>query len=299
MKTVLINLIFFLSLSTSFSQNLTLDELISLRKKQIANVEEFLNAKNWNFMSSSQPYETTLGNVVFAYKKNAYDDSAQAFIKYFYNDDFSTVRVNIQVAKKETYNSYLARLKSLGCKLINSSIKDNEILKVYKGATTTILVTIGTQKNEFESTNTFYNFFVVENLDYMLNLIGEVFVLDDKTDSDVQIGEVREMTDYEIAEANYLINQKTKANITRNYFVGKWIDENSTFIFHANGEFVIKYNSGEELKCKWKYINNQLYIDLGGSYGEVKYNISENDLNYFYYSFDENIKQYNAYRIKD
>lgn len=306
MKTLLINFILFLSLSNSFSQNLSIDELISLRKKQIANVEEFLNTKNWNFLSATEPLETTLGDVVFVYKKNEHDDSAEAFLKYFYNDDFSTIRVNMQLAKKETYNFYLARLKSLGCKLIKSSIRDNEIIKVYKGATTTILVTISTQKDDFESTKTFYNFFVVENLDYILNINREEYLLkdedeDDKTNSDnnnvVQIGEGTIMNDYELAEANYQINSKSKAQLTRNYFIGKWIDENSTLTFLASGDFILNYNSGQEIKCKWKFVNNQLYIDIGGNDGQVKYNISENDLNYFNYSIEENAKNYNAYRV--
>ena len=304
MKTLL-NLILVLSLSNSFSQNLTLDELISLRKKQIASVEEYLNAKNWNFLSAAQPYETTLGDVVFVYKKNEYDDSAQAFIKYFYNDDFSTVRVNMQVARKEIYNLYLARIKSLGCKLIKSSIEDNEIIKIYKGATTTILVTIATQKDEFESTKTFYNFFIVENLDYMLNISEEVFVVEDENkeansdSNNTRIGEVREMNDFEVAEVNYHLKSKAKAIITRKYFIGKWIDENSILTFLASGDFILKYNTGQEIKCKWKFENNQLYIDIGGNDGLIKYNISENDLNYFNYNLEENAKNYNAYRIID
>ncbi len=169
MKTNIAILLLFFCL-TSYSQNLTLDELIRLRKKDIAGVEEFLTAKNWSFLSSEEPKSDTLGSATFAYGKNDYDDKAQSFIIYYYSDNSWFKRIFIQVVSKEKYNFFLARIKSLGCKLIDSSISDGRIKKVYQGATTTFIINISSKKEEiFEVTKSSYHINIIENYDYELN----------------------------------------------------------------------------------------------------------------------------------
>jgi hypothetical protein len=68
------------------------------------------------------------------------------------------------------YNAYLARIKSYGCKLINSSISDGRIKKVYQGATTTFMVSVETQKEKYSSsTKTTYQILIMDNSDYVIN----------------------------------------------------------------------------------------------------------------------------------
>ena len=159
---------------TSYSQNLTLDEVVALRKKDIANVEEFLTAKNWSYIGSNAPQSDNLGNARFAYGKSNYDDKAEAFIKYLYSENTGRKRISLQIHKKDKYNLYLARIKTLGCKLIKSKISDNGIEKIYQGATTTFIIDVKTQSEEYSSaTKTIYHFFIIENSDYEVNFKDE------------------------------------------------------------------------------------------------------------------------------
>ena len=159
---------------TSYSQNLTIDEVVALRKKNIANVEEFLTAKNWSYIGSNAPQSGNLGNARFAYGKSNYDDKAEAFIKYLYSETTGRKRISLQIHKKDKYNLYLARIKTLGCKLIKSKISDNGIEKIYQGATTTFIIDVKTQSEEYSSaTKTIYHFFIIENSDYEVNFKDE------------------------------------------------------------------------------------------------------------------------------
>lgn len=172
MKTILAFLFIFSGLM-SFSQNLSLDELISLRKKELVDVEEFLTNKNWSLLSAEEPNDNKMGIIVLAYNKSNYDDKAQSFIKYYYSNKSKNKRLNIQVNKKDIYNLYLTKLKSLGYKILNSKIENGEIIKIYEGKTIIIEITVATQKDGLENTKTYYNFFLVEKDDYYANFIKD------------------------------------------------------------------------------------------------------------------------------
>jgi hypothetical protein len=152
------------------SQSLNLDEIITLRGKNIAEVEEFLSNKKCKFISAKEPDSETMGNIIFAFNKSDYDDKAEAFIIYRYSDETSTKRLSLQINKIEIYNSFMDRIKNLSLKLINSKIKDGEIVKTYQGKTTTIEVSIANAKNDYGSLISQYFFFIVSNQDYNLNL---------------------------------------------------------------------------------------------------------------------------------
>jgi hypothetical protein len=143
----------------------SLDEAITLRKKSLAEVEEYLTSKNWSLVLAEDPTEDDMGMANFAFEKSAYDDKAQAFITFYYSARSGRTRLDVQVHKKEIYTSYINRIKVLGCKLIKSKIEDNKIIKVYRGKTTTIEISIATQKDSFDSTKTSYHFFITENED--------------------------------------------------------------------------------------------------------------------------------------
>lgn len=157
---------------TNYSQNLSLEEIMNLRKLDVANVEERLSTKGWSFLSSEEGTEKSMGVVDFAYNKNSYNDTADSFLTYYFSNYTGFSRVSLQVHNLIKYNTYLARIKSFGCKLIASNISDGSIQKVYQGATTTFMVTTSTHKEDFSSaTKTLYRIFIVENSDYELNFL--------------------------------------------------------------------------------------------------------------------------------
>jgi hypothetical protein len=155
MKKILA-LFLFLFAFIAKSQNITLDELINLKKHNLAYVEEYLTKKGWRYMGSEEEkyYDVTM----FAYSSsyNPYDFSVIFCNLIPYSD--STISVGIMTANRDKYTNYLDRIKSFGCKLIDSSTEKDALKKVYKGATTTFEVTI--------YNTPLYTIFIYSNEDY-------------------------------------------------------------------------------------------------------------------------------------
>lgn len=166
MKKIYILLLTIISYS-SFSQNVTLDELLSLRKGDLATVEEKLTNKGWEYSNGVESENDSLSHATFKYHKSLYGNGAVSFITYIYSDDWK--RINIQILKKDIYNSYVARIKSLGCKLIKSKISEGNIEKVYKGSTMIFKIIISNVVENNSSTTAVYQIFIYEYADYKNN----------------------------------------------------------------------------------------------------------------------------------
>lgn len=143
MKKTYIFLLTIISYS-SFSQNITVDELLNLRKDNLATVEEKLTNKGWDYSSGTAPIGDRLGRAVFTYKKPSFNNLTEPLIGYYYNDNYKIV--SFMYIKKELYISYLARIKALGFKLIKSDILGENIEKIYKGATVILKISISNDK---------------------------------------------------------------------------------------------------------------------------------------------------------
>lgn len=169
MKYTLLLLISLGAFTQSYSQNLSFDQVLNLRKNNLAQVEEYLSSRGWSFLEGAASTDSTLASATFTYKRSTYEDKAESFLLFVSSSDNSSNRVRLQVVKKDIYELYLARIKALGCKLIKSEIVDGGIIKVYQGATTTIKINILTDKDEDYSTKTAYLFFILDNYDYSIN----------------------------------------------------------------------------------------------------------------------------------
>ncbi|MEM0543810.1 hypothetical protein WFZ85_14410 [Flavobacterium sp. j3] len=271
----------------SFSQNLTLDDLISLRKKKLANLEETLTLKGWSFIKGNEPGYENLGKATFAYKQSSFEDKAESFINYIYSETSTTKRINIQMHKKDKYNLFLTRIKSLGCKLLDSKIDGGNIKKVYQGATLTFMISISTQKDDFSSTSTVYHFLILENSDYINNF----------TETTFEDWEIADTTAVYVPESEEIVveTKTEKPVINRNFFIGRWSNENSIFTFSDSGEFTLKFDSGGVIISNWKFINNKLYVGTEGDY--AIYTIINHDTSFMSYSTSKNRTVFNAYRI--
>lgn len=285
-----LTLVFILIYTLSFSQNLTLDELIGLRKRDLATVEEKLTLKGWSFIRGEEPQSGNLGKATFAYNKSSYEDKAESFINYLYSDFSDRKRIDIQIVKKEKYNLFLARIKALGCKLIDSNISDGNIKKIYQGATLTFIISIATQKEDYSSTSTLYHFFVIENSDYRINFDENVSEYDYNNAVDTTAAYVPDVE--EVVEE---VVEETKQPITEDFFIGRWTNENSVFTFSKLGLFTQKFDDGTEISTIWKFVNNKLII--GENNDLTKYNIIEYDTNYLSYNTNKNQKIFYASRI--
>ncbi|WPO77187.1 hypothetical protein [Flavobacterium sp. KACC 22761] len=164
-------LVLLLSYANNFyCQNLTLDELIALRKSDVAQVEEFVTQKNWTFLSANAPQYNEMASATFTYNKSATNDLAESFLTYAYSDTAN--RLNLQFANKDQYNSYINRLKALGYDFIVSKVQNDAIVKLYLGKGLTIELTVSS-KNENNSTRTSYNLLITSSNDYLISFVDQ------------------------------------------------------------------------------------------------------------------------------
>jgi hypothetical protein len=77
------------------AQNLNIQQILNLQKKDFVGVEEYLSEKDWSLLEIEKATDGKLATVIFAYKKSSYNDKAESFLYYFYSDKRS--RINIQV----------------------------------------------------------------------------------------------------------------------------------------------------------------------------------------------------------
>ena len=166
-KNLLLILLSFFGITHSFSQSITIDELISLRKKSIGEVEEALTSKGWVYQSGIQPDEHQLGTVLFASKPNYH--YLQPVIMYLYSST-DVVRISITGVKKDRYDILLARIKSLGYKLISSKMSRDTLIKIYQGPTLTFEISVDNIKDGTDPLNVnAYTITIFENNDYERN----------------------------------------------------------------------------------------------------------------------------------
>jgi hypothetical protein len=168
MKKILFTIIILFPL-TIFAQNLSFEQVLSLRTKTLSNLEEYLTSKKWEMLEATEPNENTMGSVDFAYNKSRFDDKAESFINFYYsNGSTKNNRLTIQVNKVSNYNLYLAKIKSLGYKLQRSYVEEGDLIKLYQTNNMTIRIRTSTQSDEFSSTRTTYSFFILPTSSYDL-----------------------------------------------------------------------------------------------------------------------------------
>ena len=163
--------------SISFGQNLSLNELVNLQKKNIGEVEEFLTSKGWEFIKAVEPklqnksdekgsnYVTISdANLLFAFDKDKNSNRANAFITYFFikNNDNQN-RIEIQLSNKEKYVDLMNNIHENNTTLKDSYVKNENIIKVYQNTTTTFKVTTPALKEGKNSDSNLYSIFLMNN----------------------------------------------------------------------------------------------------------------------------------------
>ncbi|MEZ0180834.1 hypothetical protein AB9T89_01205 [Flavobacterium oncorhynchi] len=172
MKNFFCFLIFYLFPIYIYSQNITVDELATLRKKSFTEVEEYLSNKNWSFLNGEDLSSDKMGSATFSLNKKDFDDNAESFFEFLYdnseNEESCNHKFFLQFFDKSKYNTFINRFKTLGCKLIKSKIENGNIVKIYQGSTTTFQISTIADKDIFGVTNTRYSLLVLGNIDYFI-----------------------------------------------------------------------------------------------------------------------------------
>jgi hypothetical protein len=160
----------FLFITTNlFSQNLTLSEILKIKKMDLAKAEEYLTNKGWEFTDAEEEANGKMGSASFAYDKSEFSDKATSFITYYFSSYNLSKRINVQLHSKMKYNEYLSSIKSFGCKLLATKVIDGNIDKVYQGATTTFIISTSTSLNYNEVESSSWQFFLLDNNDFFRN----------------------------------------------------------------------------------------------------------------------------------
>ena len=124
------------SFSFGYGQNLSLSQLMSLRTMSIDDAEVYLTQRGWSYKDSEEETEEVLGSVNFVYGANGDFEYAESFLgkifSYYGND-----RIIIQIGNQAKYLEYLSAVKKFNPELIYSGPEDGNLVKTYKGATTT------------------------------------------------------------------------------------------------------------------------------------------------------------------
>ena len=169
MKQFLVAVAIMLFSNNALAQNLTLAQILEIKKMDLGNAEEYLTVKGWEFKNAEEPTDDKLGIASFTYNKSETSDLAESFLKYFYDSYSDITRINIQISKKVKYTEYLNSIKGYGCKLINSKVENGKIVKIYRRATTTFEIKSSTSSNYYNEESAIWTIFIVSNDDYDLN----------------------------------------------------------------------------------------------------------------------------------
>ncbi len=169
MKQFVLLIAFLIIGNCALSQNLTLAQILEIKKMDLGNAEEYLTAKGWEFKNAEEATYEKLGNATFTYNKSDLSDLAESFLTFLYSSYSDRTRISIQISKKVKYNEYMNSIKGYGCKLVDSKIEDGRIVKIYRGATTTFRVSSSTSLNFYKEETAVWFILIVSNEDYDLH----------------------------------------------------------------------------------------------------------------------------------
>lgn len=159
MNRIYLFLILIFPFSFCFGQTLNVNEIISLKKQDLASVEEYLTAKGWKYISGEETTNEKFGSADFAYGQNI---NTAAF-SYMYSNNTERKRVSYIIFNSEKYKTIVNQIKALGCKLTKSEVLKGSLVKVYQGKTLTFEIAVSKVE---DADYTSYSFFVLDNDDY-------------------------------------------------------------------------------------------------------------------------------------
>lgn len=144
MKKVLIIALLF-SVSYGFAQNLSLNELISLRTMNLDDVEVLLNEKGWEYTKNWIPKEDLNATLEFTNKVATSNFESPAYIHRYFSSDYD--QISLFIFSQSKYLEYVKAIKASKAKLIYSKNIDGLFFKVYQSANTTFILRTYTALN--------------------------------------------------------------------------------------------------------------------------------------------------------
>lgn len=160
----IISLLFILASSVSFSQNVTLEEVIGLKNKNLLEVKNYLKDRNWEIMHEHFSKKLKFGDIRFSFDNENPDREIPLYLTFYHEaNEMTKNRVEFEVTSKEKFDSYLTELKSSNFSLINSKTDVNQTVDTFKDEFTTIEVKTIPVENYYGKQVTFYKFYILDN----------------------------------------------------------------------------------------------------------------------------------------
>lgn len=153
--------IFILLTTCSFAQTLQLDDLQKLQMHDIDDVNNTLIARGWNLHKTTQPTSSSYGD--FTWYKAAHDTASDiSFFKYYYSPGkYSRVAYIFQ--SRDTYVTFINKIKKLNLKKLSARTSDNMIVTDYSSDKYVLSVSVF---NDTENNSTFYTFLYFDKRDF-------------------------------------------------------------------------------------------------------------------------------------
>ena len=147
-----------------FAQDITVDQLIVLSKKNLGDVEEYLTSNNWDFFDGVDETDKSYGNAKFVFDRPNFKpaDPAEYFATYYFSEEESSKALELSFRKKPLYDTFLIQIKELKFKLVTSRTTSGNIIKVYKKGSSIVEVSI---PPDFTGINS-YKFLFAKNSSY-------------------------------------------------------------------------------------------------------------------------------------
>lgn len=173
MKNIILFLLLGVASLSLKAQNLTMAQLLQIKNMKLAEAEEYLTARGWEFHDAKEDSISRI--IIFVYNspdsKKLRDEMIlkkdEYYLKYgmelvdrvigeftaesnlYYLTMKNRLIITISTSDKSKYGEYMAAIKGYGCTLLDSKAKDGTLTKVYRGATTTFLIKSSTEKDVF------------------------------------------------------------------------------------------------------------------------------------------------------
>lgn len=163
----------------TWSQALTLDELIKLQKGDFVEVNDILTSKGWDFSHSKKGDFGNYNTVTWAFNKNDFNE-ASGWLTLYSTDNSESI-LSYQMHSSKIYNSIKNQINVYKMKSISNKIEDNEISSVYQGLKYTITVSI---KSSADKSNPHYIFSIISNDTYALIKLNELLENVDQSGGD-------------------------------------------------------------------------------------------------------------------
>jgi len=147
-----------------FAQNVTVAQLSTLSNQSLGEVEEYLRANNWFFFQGVDETDEKYGNAKFVFDRPNFGPGVTAnyFITHYISENDNATATEIIFRDKVLFDAFNEQIKNLKFKIKDSKTKDGSIVKVFRGGSQIIEVSI---PPNFEGTNN-YKFLFARKKDY-------------------------------------------------------------------------------------------------------------------------------------